>query len=165
MAHEGVLYREYDKLPPSAIKWSAKSRTMNHNSIFYTNSLDHITPASLTGFFVGWPNPPSPETHLRLLQGSHAVWLAQDGEQVVGFINAISDGVLSAYIPLLEVLPAYRGQGIGSELTRRMLATLEGFYMVDLICDPDLQPFYEKVGGHRYSGMIWRNYDRQAGKA
>jgi len=139
--------------------------------ITYTNSLTHISPINLTGFFAGWPNPPSPETHLRLLQGSYAVWLAQDGEQVVGFINAISDGVLSAYIPLLEVLPTYKGQGIGSELTRRMLATLEGLlatleglYMVDLICDPDLQPFYEKVGGHRYSGMIWRNYDRQGGK-
>ena len=42
-----------------------------------------------------------------------------DGErsgQVVGFITAISDGVLSAYIPLLEVLPGWRSQGIGGEL-------------------------------------------------
>ncbi len=28
---------------------------------------------------------------------------------VVGFVNALSDGRLSAYIPLLEVLPDYRG--------------------------------------------------------
>lgn len=133
--------------------------------ITYTDSLTGITPAQLTGFFVGWPNPSTPETHLRLLGGSYAIWLAQDGERVVGFITAVSDGVLSAYIPLLEVLPAYRGQGIGRELARRMLATLGDLYMVDLICDPDLQAFYQRIGGQPYSGVVWRNYARQAGKA
>ena len=62
---------------------------------------------------------------------------------MVGFITAISDGVLSAFIPLLEVLPA-PGPGIGSELVRRMLSELEDFYMVDLVCDPELEPFYRR---------------------
>ncbi len=131
--------------------------------ISYTDSLNHITPINLTGFFVGWPHPPTPETHLRLLRGSYGVWLAQNGEQVVGFISAISDGVLSACIPHLEVLPTYQGQGIGTELCRRMLATLGDLYMVDLICDPDLQPFYARMGGRPYTGIVWRNYARQAG--
>lgn len=30
--------------------------------------------------------------------------------------------------------------------------------MVDLLCDPDLQPFYEQVGMRRASGMFLRNY-------
>ena len=64
--------------------------------------------------------------------------------RVVGFVTAISDGVLSAFIPLLEVLPAHQGQGIGSELVRRMLSELEDFYMVDLVCDPELEPFYRR---------------------
>ena len=34
-----------------------------------------------------------------------------DAGRVVGFVTAISDGVLSAYIPLLEVLPEYQGAG------------------------------------------------------
>ena len=34
-----------------------------------------ITAAQLPGFFQGWPNPPSPETHLRLLQQSDYVVL------------------------------------------------------------------------------------------
>ena len=76
--------------------------------ITYTDSLEHITADKVSGFFVGWPNPPSPETHLKLLQNSSKLVLAIDETtgNVAGFITAISDGVLSAYIPLLEVLPA-----------------------------------------------------------
>ena len=66
----------------------------------------------LEGFFVDWPNPPSTETHLKLLSNSYKVVIAIDPtiNKVVGFITAISDGVLSAYIPLLEVLPAHLQQ-------------------------------------------------------
>jgi GNAT superfamily N-acetyltransferase len=37
----------------------------------------------------------------------------------VGFITAITDGVLTTYLPQLEVLAEYRGQGIGSALVER----------------------------------------------
>lgn len=132
--------------------------------ITYSESITHITPEKLAGFFIGWPNPPSPETHLRILKGSSYVVLALDGEQVVGFITAVTDGVLTAYIPLLEVLPAYKAQGIGTQLVQRMLERLRNLYMVDLTCDSNLQPFYERFGMRPYSGMIMRNYDRQSGE-
>ena len=133
--------------------------------IRYTESPQNIEPRDLDGFFVGWPNPPSAETHLRLLHGSDHVVLAIDETvgRVVGVITAISDGVLSAYIPHLEVLPAYQGRGIGSELVRRMLDRLRDLYMVDLLCDADVQPFYERLGMRRALGMAVRNYDRQSG--
>lgn len=132
--------------------------------IVYTDSLATVTADHLRGgFFDGWGSPPTPETHLRLLRGSDHVMLALDGENVVGYITAITDGVLAAYIPHLEVLKPYQGQGIGGELVRRMLETLRSLYMIDLICDPDVQPFYERLGMTRYTGMIHRNYDRQSG--
>lgn len=135
--------------------------------IRYTDSLDSISPDQLEGgFFAGWPNPPSAGTHLQSLNGSYHVWLAIDDEtdQVVGFVNAVSDGVLSAYIPLLEVLPAYQQRGVGAELMRRMLETLSDIYMVDLLCDVELQPYYERLGMLRASGMLVRNYAAQSGK-
>ena len=89
--------------------------------------------------------------------------LAWEEDKVVGFVTAISDGVLAASVPLLEVRPAYRGRGVGRELMRRMLEMLDGLYMVDLLCDSDLQPFYEKVGMRRSPGMMVRNYARQSG--
>lgn len=133
--------------------------------MIYKNSLDGITSDMLQGFFVDWPNPPTPDTHLRLLRQSSKVILALDdtANQVVGFITAISDGILSAYIPLLEVLPAYKNKGIGKELVNRMLTELDDIYMIDLCCDDDLVPYYDKFGMTKTNGMILRNYNRQSG--
>lgn len=130
--------------------------------ISYTDSITGITAEKLHGFFVDWLNPPSPETHLKLLANSYKVVLAIDDKSgnVVGFITAVSDGVLSAYIPLLEVLPAYQGQGIGQELTRRMLYKLSDMYMVDLMCDKELQSFYAQFGMKPASGMCIRNPEK-----
>jgi ribosomal protein S18 acetylase RimI-like enzyme len=135
--------------------------------IHYTDSLLAISPADLEGFFVGWPNPPSPSTHLQILKNSSAIVLAVDDSSghVVGFVNALSDGVLMAYIPLLEVLPDHQGRGIARELVTRLLEKLGGLYGIDLLCDTDLQPFYEKFDMHRATGMMVRNYDNQSGKA
>jgi ribosomal protein S18 acetylase RimI-like enzyme len=77
--------------------------------------------------------------------------------QVIGFVTAIGDGVLTAFIPFLEVLPAYRGREIGTELIRRVLALLRDRYSVDLACDADLVPFYERLGGVAGTAVMWRN--------
>jgi hypothetical protein len=77
--------------------------------IKYTASIGKIPPANLPGFFVGWAKPPSPETHLRILQNSYKVVLAIDEEanRVVGFINAISDGVIYDRLRLRRVAAAF----------------------------------------------------------
>ena len=120
-------------------------------------SAEGVEPDDLVGFFEGWPTPPSPERHLALLRGSTHVVLAEAERRIVGFVTAISDGVLAAYIPLLEVRQEWRGKGVGSELVLRMLAALEGCYMVDVVCDPDLIPFYERFGLVPLAGMGRRN--------
>lgn len=133
--------------------------------MIYTNSLDGISSDMLKGFFVDWPNPPKPDTHLKLLKNSSKVVIAIDDKtnQVIGFITAISDGVLSAYIPLLEVLPTYKNQGIGRELVNRILKELDDIYMIDLCCDDDLVPYYDRFGMMKTNGMILRNYNMQSG--
>ena len=148
----------------------------------YVDSLDGIRLDMLHGFFEGWRRRVSPEEHFEILRGSDHVVLAlanadlPDGatldagaergadarpdaagvDRVVGFVTAIGDGVLTAYIPLLEVLPDYRGQGIGTELARRLLHKLNGLYMVDVMCDPDVQPFYARLGMLPSTGMMIR---------
>ena len=135
--------------------------------IEYRESAEGITTEMLLDFFEGWPNPPSSTTHLKILSQSAFVVLAFDTDlnRVVGFINAVSDNILCAYIPLLEVVPEYRKQGIGGKLTEKMIEKLNHFYMVDLICNEELQPFYKQFGMGPYSGMVIRNFDRQSGEA
>ena len=130
--------------------------------IRYTASLQGITPDQLSGrFFVGWTHIPSPETHLHILrQSAHAVIALDEREQVVGFITAISDGVLSAYIPLLEVLKSHQRMGIGKQLVFRMIEELKGLYMIDLCCDAELEGYYAQLGMTATCGMIRR--DRRA---
>jgi ribosomal protein S18 acetylase RimI-like enzyme len=133
--------------------------------IYYRDSTAGLSSDQLAGFFDGWPNPPSHETHLEILKHSDHVIIAVEEQRVVGFVSAVTDGILSGYIPLLEVLPSHRGKGVGTELVRRMLEKLRHLYMIDLTCDPALQPFYERFGMKPFTGMIIRNLDRQSGGA
>jgi GNAT superfamily N-acetyltransferase len=135
--------------------------------IEFATNLAGVSADQLQGpFFVGWPNPPDRDTHLRILRGSdHVVLAIQEPErQVVGFITAITDGILSAFIPLLEVVPDYQGRGIGSDLVRRMLDEIGDLYAVDAMADSELHPFYEHLGLHSAPGVALRNYDRQSGR-
>jgi len=132
--------------------------------IIYEDSLENITPDQLQGFFVGWPKPPNTDTHLKILQQSSYFVIAIDEKtsKVVGFINSISDNIMSVYIPLLEVLPEYQKKGIGKELVKRVLNKFKNLYMVDLTCDIETQPFYEKLDLRKSTGMMIRNFDMQA---
>lgn len=134
--------------------------------ITYRNSVEGVTAEQLEGgFFDGWPNPPNPSTHLEILRGSDHVALAfdQSTETVVGFATALSDGVLTAFIPLLEVLDGYRNRGIGSDLVRGVLSSIGDLYAIDLLCDAEMEGFYRHLGLTRSFGMSIRNYDQQSG--
>ncbi len=63
----------------------------------------------------------------------------------------------------LEVLPEYQGQGIGTELMKRVLDEYRDFYMKDLACDLETQLFYARLGMAPATGMMIRRYDRQSG--
>jgi ribosomal protein S18 acetylase RimI-like enzyme len=131
--------------------------------IEYSNSKEAIAGLDLSGFFVGWPNPPHVEILKKILMNSQHIYLAMDRNKLVGFVNAISDQTLSAYIPLLEVLPEYQGRGIGKNLVEKIKSDLSHYYMIDICCDEDVTPFYEKLNFKRAHSMILRNYAKQAG--
>jgi GNAT superfamily N-acetyltransferase len=116
------------------------------------------------GFFEGWPFPPSPELHLAHLRSAEVAVLAVNAETEHGrrIRDAIGGGALTCFTPLLEVLPEYRGRGIGQELVRRLLARIGDRYSIDLVCDPGLVPFYECLGGVPGTAMMWRNRDAVA---
>ena len=131
-------------------------------SIRYTKSLDDIHATMLTGFFEGWPRQPGPDEHFRMLKGSSHLILAIDETTggIVGRISAISDGCHSAFVSMCEVLPSYRGQGIGKQMAEKLFNDLRHFSSIDLTCAPELQPYYETFGMQPTTGMAFRNTRR-----
>ncbi len=130
--------------------------------IHYQTTTENITPEKLKGgFCVGWRTPMTSERHMQVLENSDYIILAIDTEtgNVIGFINVLTDHVQAAFIPLLEVLPDYQEQGIGSELVKRVLAHFKDLPAIDLMCDPNVQAFYAKLGMQPAAGMIVRNYE------
>jgi GNAT superfamily N-acetyltransferase len=139
---------------------------VSDRTIVYAEGLEGIGPHHLVGFFRDWPNPPDTETHYALLKGSDHVVLARAGVDgpVVGYVTSISDGILFAYVPLLEVLAEYQRRGVGHELMRRLLLRLRGLYGVDLLCEPSLEPFYRRFGMISATGMMLRRTEHQSGR-
>jgi ribosomal protein S18 acetylase RimI-like enzyme len=127
--------------------------------IVYTDDLSSMREDMLSGFFVGWPRRPSARQHLAALRSSYRSVVAIDAaaDRVAGFVNMLSDGMLTAFIPWLEVLPAYQQQGIGDELMQRILAGTERFYSVDLVCDEPLLAYYARFGMQGASSALLRH--------
>ncbi len=94
--------------------------------VVYRDAWPELPAAALAGFCADWRVPPSAEAVRRVLAGSAVAVLAQDGTtgEVVGFVTALSDGVLNAHVTLIEVRPAWRGRGIGSLLRPRPCGTM-----------------------------------------
>lgn len=135
-----------------------------NKEITYQATLEGVTPGGVHGFFVGWAEPPAPATLLEMLNASSHFWLALDGDRLVGYVRAISDGFYAAFLPELEVLPEYQGLAIGTTLLTKLLNDLRGFYSIDATCDDELVDYYERFGFLRGNGMIIRHYEHQAAR-
>ncbi|MCE1245221.1 MAG: GNAT family N-acetyltransferase [Firmicutes bacterium] len=133
--------------------------------IIFTDDIRSVSIEKLDGFFIGWPNPPSREVFLKLLDGSDYAVVAIDesNDNVVGFITCISDNILTAYIPLLEVLPEYQNQGIGAKLMRMVFEKYHHLYKVDLCCDLEMQEYYSRFEMIKIHGMSRIKYQHQSG--
>ena len=128
--------------------------------INYHSDLFGITPDMLSHFCVGWSCPLSGEEMKHVLEHSYRFILALDTKKnrVAGFVNSLSDGVHFAFIPMLEVLPEYQNQGIGTELLTKLLAELKDIPCIDLTCDAEMQPYYARFGMLKSHGMVFRKY-------
>ena len=96
---------------------------------------------------VGWLSASYPQQLAQALQGSATVFSAWDGERLVGLINALDDGILSAYIHYLLVSPEYQGRGIGRALVQQIREKYKGFLYLTVVPEERKNvAFYEKLG-------------------
>jgi GNAT superfamily N-acetyltransferase len=121
------------------------------SEISYSMSTDGIDWAELKRVLVAddFDNGRTPEQYRSSHRNSYAVIfaLAADGaggHRIVGNGRLLSDGVCNAYLVDIWTASSHRRQGIGSELVRRLIATVPGQH-VGLFTD-DMQPFYAGLG-------------------
>ena len=71
-----------------------------------------------------------------------------DDDRLVGFVDSVSNGVTDAYIQDLIVCPDYQGKGIGTDLMKKMIASLKEkhIYIISVIFEERLKPFYDRFG-------------------
>lgn len=103
--------------------------------INYQTDLHDISSEQLADFCVGWKYPICGNDLHRILENSYRVVFAKQRETVAGFVNSLSDGLKFAFIPMLEVLPAYKNNGIGTKLLNILFEELAGIPNIDLTCD------------------------------
>jgi len=82
------------------------------------------------------------------LQSSWYVVCAYDGDKLVGFGRLVSDGIVHAMIYDMIVDPAYQGQGVGTQILKRLVEYCRAAHIRDiqLFCARGKRPFYEKNG-------------------
>ena len=117
---------------------------------------------------VGWTNYTNqPQMLEQALPHSLAVYLAFDGEKIVGLIRLVGDGFSSVFVQDLIVLPIYQRQGIGSALMKQALGDFKGAYQVQLVTEETEKNvrFYRSMGFEVLStydciGMTWANREK-----
>jgi len=127
------------------------------NTMIYSESLESVDDADLEGFLLHWDFTPPAGTLLRMLKASSVVMLARDPDssQICGYVAALTDHVVCAYISAIEVRPEYRKRGIGMALLNRMTERLS-VYGTYLSCAHAMVPFYESAGFKQVAGMSKR---------
>lgn len=109
-----------------------------------------VEPARLLLAHNGWTRKvQDPEQFQLLLDRSQIKLVALDGDQVVGFIRAITDGIFNGYISMVVVAAHWRGKGLGRALVEAAMGTNVDITWV-LRADRDGVPaFYDKLGFER----------------
>ena len=97
----------------------------------------------------------SPEQIKTASEQSFISLYAYDDDRFIATGRIISDGVINAYLCGLGVVPEYRNRGIGSEIVKKLtLRCKEHGLHLQLFCEDDLMPYYEKLGFKKFaSGM------------
>ncbi|RSJ01414.1 putative acetyltransferase [Streptococcus mitis] len=117
---------------------------------------------------VGWTNYTHQSEMLeQALSHSLVIYVALDGDAVVGLIRLIGDGFSSIFVQDLIVLPSYQRQGIGSSLMKEALEDYKDAYQVQLVIEQTEKNvgFYRSLGFEILStynciGMTWENREK-----
>lgn len=101
----------------------------------------------------GWPTPEKrPDEALAAWRVSWPTLVLVNGQEVIGFLRALTDEQVTTYIAEILVSPRWRGQGLGHAL----IETCHHLYpaaRLDLLSTGSSDSFYEATGFRRFQGF------------
>lgn len=90
----------------------------------------------------------SPEKHRQAFESSFFTVFLYDGEGLIGFGRAISDGAYQAAVYDVAILEKYQGLGFGKRIIQEILSRVSNCHVI-LYASPGKEGFYEKHGFRR----------------
>lgn len=106
---------------------------------------------------VGWDSGNYPDKLQVAINNSDRVVTAWAGDKLVGLLNALDDGIMTAYFHYMVVHPDFHGKGIARMLMQNMLDHYSEYARKILISYDETIDFYKSCGfevGHGKTSMF-----------
>jgi len=95
---------------------------------------------------VEWSSGHYPDKLVIAMKNSSTVFSAWDEDKLVGLINVLDDGIMTAYIHYLLINPEYQKIGIGKKLIELIKEKYKDYLRIVLIAYDKEAPFYKHLG-------------------
>lgn len=102
----------------------------------------------------GWEHRLGDDSWLANLVAASQALVAVEGDEVVGFARAITDGLSNGYLSMVVVAPGFRHRGIGSRLVRQLVGDQPRVTWVLRASRPGARAFFETLGFHPSSDAM-----------
>jgi len=115
--------------------------------IVYKNTKT-FNPCELEKLFlsVNWSSGKFPEKLVIAMKNSGNVFSAWDNDSLIGLVNVLDDGIMTAYVHFLLVNPMYHGKKIGRTLIQMVKDFYKDYLRIVLIAYDDEINFYKNCG-------------------
>ena len=95
---------------------------------------------------VEWSSGHFPDKLVVAMRNFKTVYSAWCGDELVGIICAMDDGIMNAYVHYLLVNPAFHGRKIGRTLVEMVKEKYKDYLRIAVIAYDDELNFYENCG-------------------